>query len=103
MRVNDQQVTFNVLDAMKSRDDIEDYNLVSFMDFAIAKRLNSCYCNKEVKVVIFEELEAADITWVGKKQPFILDMHFVHLHLLNREIKPLVPSIESPLMLELKL
>ncbi|KAH9680360.1 hypothetical protein KPL71_026519 [Citrus sinensis] len=43
MRVNDQQVTFNVLDAMKSPDDIEDYR------------------------------GAANITWLGEKQPFKID------------------------------
>lgn len=46
MRVNDQQVTFNVLDAMKSPNDIEDCNFINVVDFTVAKRLNSC-CSSE--------------------------------------------------------
>ena len=65
MRVNDQQVTFNVLDTMKSPDDIEDCNIFNVMDFAVAERLNSCCSNGEFKAVAFEEpedeyLETAD-------------------------------------------
>ena len=66
MRVNDQQVTFNVLDAMKYPDNVEKCNFISVVDFIVTERLNSCCSNKEVKVVTFEELkkeklEAADI------------------------------------------
>ncbi|KAK9187570.1 hypothetical protein WN944_018968 [Citrus x changshan-huyou] len=41
-----EQVTFNVLDAMKSPNDIEDYNFINVVDFTVAKRLNSC-CSSE--------------------------------------------------------
>ena len=37
MRVNDQQVTFNVLEAMKSSDEIEDCNILSVVDFLVTK------------------------------------------------------------------
>ena len=72
MRVNDQQVTFNVLDAMQSPDEIEDCNFISVVDFVVAERLHS-YCSKEeINVVTFEELDDEDrgvakITWSGEK------------------------------------
>ena len=44
IRVNDQQVTFNILDAIKNPDEIEDCNFISVVDIAMAKRLNS-YCS----------------------------------------------------------
>ena len=36
MRVNDQQVTFNVLEAMKNPDEVEDCNFLSVVDFVVA-------------------------------------------------------------------
>ncbi|XP_024041902.1 uncharacterized protein LOC107177848 [Citrus sinensis] len=41
MRVNDQQVTFNVLDVMKSPDEIEDCNFISVVDLVVAERLHN--------------------------------------------------------------
>ncbi|KAH9681175.1 hypothetical protein KPL71_026868 [Citrus sinensis] len=78
MRVNEQQVTFNVMDAMKSLDEIEDCNFISVVDFVVAKRLHSCCSKKKVNVVTFEELddedhEAANIAWSGEKQPSRID------------------------------
>ena len=46
MRVNDQQVTFNVLDVVKSPDEVEDCNFISVVDFAVAERLSRCYSNE---------------------------------------------------------
>lgn len=42
IKVNDQQVTFNMLDAMKNPDEIKDYYSISVVDIAVTKRLNSC-------------------------------------------------------------
>ena len=47
MRVNDQQVTFNALEAMKSPDGTEDCNFMSVVDLAVAERINRC-CSTEV-------------------------------------------------------
>ena len=74
IQINDHQVTFNILDVMKSPDDVKDCNFINVVDFAIAKRLNSCYNNEEIKVVTFEELEDEDlettnIAWLGEKRP----------------------------------
>lgn len=73
MGVNDQQITFNVLDAMKSFDDVENYNFISIMDFIVTKRLTSFYSNEEIKATVFEvleneELETVDQAWLGEKQ-----------------------------------
>ena len=57
MRVNDQHVTFNVLDAMKSSDEIEDCNFISVVDFVVKERLHNCCSKKEINVVTFEELD----------------------------------------------
>ncbi|XP_052291700.1 uncharacterized protein LOC127900585 [Citrus sinensis] len=78
MRVNDQQVTFNVLDAMKSPDEIEDCNFISVVDFVVAERLHSCCSNEKINAVTFEELDdedhkATNIAWSGEKQPFRID------------------------------
>ena len=78
MRVNDQQVTFNVLDAMKNPDDIEDCNFISVVDFVVVERLHS-YCNKEeINAVTIEEFDdedhgVANIAWPWEKQPFKID------------------------------
>ena len=78
MRVNDQQVTFNVLDAMKSPDEIEDCNFISVVDFVVAEKLHSCCSKEEINVVTIKELDdedhgAANIAWSGEKQPFRID------------------------------
>ena len=107
MRVNDQQVTFNVLDIMKNPDEIEDCHFISVVDIDVRERLNNCYNKEEIKVTTFEELEEEDIAvahiaWLGKKQPVRHDRPFEYLDLSNREVKPYVPSVESPLIPELK-
>ena len=59
--MNDQQVTFNVLDAMQSPDEVEDCNYISVVDFAMTEMLNSCCSTKEeINVVTFDELEDED-------------------------------------------
>ena len=61
MRVNDQQVTFNVLEAIKSPDKAEDCNFLSVVDLAVADRINRC-CSKEViKAATFESFEEENI------------------------------------------
>ena len=99
MQVNDQQITFNILNAMKSPDDVEDYNFISVMDFIVVERLNRCCRNEKIKVVTFEEfededLETTDITWLGEKQHGRTNKQFESLDLSNREVKPSVPYIE---------
>ncbi|KAH9762816.1 hypothetical protein KPL70_000947 [Citrus sinensis] len=73
-----KQVTFNVLDVMKSPDEIENYNFISVMDFVVAERLHSCCSKEEINYVTIEELDdedhgAANIAWLGEKQHFKID------------------------------
>ena len=70
--MNDHQVTFNVLDAMKSSDEVENCNFISVMDFVVTERLNSYYNNEEINALTFEELEEEDpesinIAWLEEK------------------------------------
>lgn len=51
--MNEQQVTFNVLDAIKSPDEVEDYNFISVLDFAMTERLNSCCSKEKINVITF--------------------------------------------------
>ena len=72
MMVNDQQVTFNVLKAMKSPDEAEDYNFMSVVDLAVTERINRCCSTKVIEAVTFESLEEEDvattqIAWSGEK------------------------------------
>ena len=60
MQMNDQQVTFNVLDAIKNPNEIEDYNFISVVDFVVTEKLNSCCSKEEINTVIFEELDDED-------------------------------------------
>ena len=80
IRVNDQQVTFNVLDAIRNPDEVVDCNFVSVVDFVVVERLKSCCSKEEIKSEAFEKLEyeyqgleTTDIAWLGEKQPFIID------------------------------
>ncbi|KAH9763478.1 hypothetical protein KPL70_001188 [Citrus sinensis] len=61
MRVNDQQVTFNVLEAMKNPDELEDCNFLSVVDFVVADRIDKCCSNEINKVITFEDLEEEDV------------------------------------------
>ncbi|XP_024046599.1 uncharacterized protein LOC127900302 [Citrus sinensis] len=61
MRVNDQQVTFNVLEAMKSPDEVEDCNFLSVVDFVVADRMDRCCSNEINKVTTFEDVKEEDV------------------------------------------
>ena len=58
MRVNDQQVTFNVLEAMRNPDEVEDCNFLSAVDFVVANKMDRCYNNALDKVTTFEDVAA---------------------------------------------
>ena len=70
MRVNDQQVTLNVLEAMKNHDEAEDCNFLTVVDFIVADKVNRCCSNEIIKVATFESFEEEDVTanqidWMG--------------------------------------
>ena len=107
MRVNDQQVTFNVLEGMKNPDEAEDCNFLSVVDFVVANRIDKCCSNEIIKVANFENFEedvaANQLDWMDGKQSNRHSRFFEHLNLLDMEVKTHLPSIESLLILELKL
>ncbi|XP_024035633.1 uncharacterized protein LOC112096438 [Citrus clementina] len=59
--VNDQQVTFNVLEAMKNPDEAEDCNFLSVVDLVVADRINRCCSNEVIKVATIESFEEEDV------------------------------------------
>ena len=61
MRVNDQQVTFNVLEAMKNPDEVECCNFLSVVDFVVADRIDRCCSNEIIKVTTFEGFEEENV------------------------------------------
>ena len=61
MGVNDQQVTFNVLEEMKSLDKVKDCHFVSTIELTVTDSLSICCSNEEIKAVTFEGLEDEDI------------------------------------------
>ena len=61
IRVNDQQVTFNVLEAIKNPDEAEDCNFLSVVDFVVADRIDKCCSNEVIKVSTFESFEEEDV------------------------------------------
>ena len=108
MRVNDQQVTFNVLEAMRNPDEIEDCNFLSVVDLVVADRMDRCYSNVLDKVTTFEEVEDEDVAaiqtdWMDKQQSNRHSRVIEHLNLSDREVKTTLPSIESLPSFELKL
>ncbi|KAH9722903.1 hypothetical protein KPL70_006892 [Citrus sinensis] len=108
MRVNDQQVTFNVLEAMRNPDEIEDCNFLSVVDLVVADRMDRCCSNVLDKVTTFEDVEEKDVAaiqtdWMDKQQSNRHNRVIEHLNLSDREVKTTLPSIESPPSFELKL
>ena len=108
MRVNDQQVTFNVLEAIKNPDEAKDCNFLSVVDFVVADRIDRCCSNEVIKVVTFENFEEKDVAinqidWMEGRQSNRHSRFVEHLNLLDKEVKTTLPSIESPPILELKL
>ena len=61
MRVNDQQVTFNVLEEMKSLDEVKGCHFVSAVELVIIDSLNNWCSNEKIKAATFEELEDEDV------------------------------------------
>ena len=108
MRVNDQQVTFNILEAMKNPDEVEDCNFLSVVDFIVADRVNRCCSTEVIKVDTFERFKEEDVAvnqidWMGERQSNRHSRFVEPLNLSDMEVKTTLLSIESPPTLELKM
>ena len=93
---------------MKSPDKAEDCNFLSIVDLVVAYKINRCYSNEVIKVAIFERFEEEDVAanqidWMGEKQSNRHNRFDEPLNFSDRKVKTILPSIESPLTLELKL
>ena len=64
MRVNDQQVIFNVLEAIRNPDEVEDCNFLSVVDLVVADRMDRCCSNVLDKVITFEDIEEEDVATI---------------------------------------
>ncbi|XP_024032154.1 uncharacterized protein LOC112094726 [Morus notabilis] len=109
MRVNDEQVTFNVLKAMRSPDEVEDCSVVNVIDTFVFKELEQACYKDLLKITTLAELEEENAE-VSSELPCLearstgiaRGRQFESLGLSERELKPPRPSIEEPPFLELK-
>ena len=93
---------------MRNPDEVEDYNFLSVVDLVVADRIDRCCSNALDKVTTFEDVEEEDVTaiqtdWMDKHQFDRHNRFIEHLNLSDREVKTILPSIESPPSFELKL
>ncbi|XP_062103845.1 uncharacterized protein LOC133814960 [Humulus lupulus] len=109
MRVNDQQVTFNVFNAMKFPDEVEECSLLSVIESLAAEKFHQEVFKDGMGVSSLEELEdlseeeETQVTWVELQQPFTkFRRPFESLDLLEGNFKRPKPSIQEPPKLELK-
>ncbi|XP_062080935.1 uncharacterized protein LOC133785737 [Humulus lupulus] len=109
MRVNDQQVTFNVFNAMKFPDEVEECSRLSVIESIVAEKFHKEVFKDGMGVSSLEELEdlseeeETQVTWVELKQPFTkFGRPFESLDLSEGNFKPPKPSIQEPPKLELK-
>ncbi|XP_061348802.1 uncharacterized protein LOC133294170, partial [Gastrolobium bilobum] len=107
MRVNDEQVTFNVLKAMKYPDQVEECASMDTIDAVLLQQLKQQTEIEPLNVAIAEECANDEdkmkecLAWVDSQpiRPY-KERHFESLG--ERVIKILKPSIEEPPILKLK-
>ncbi|XP_062094211.1 uncharacterized protein LOC133800271 [Humulus lupulus] len=87
MRVNDQQVTFSVFQAMKFPDDIEECSSLSVLETLVAETFNRDICKADLGLNIFEDDEESSneeeskVTWVESSKPALkFSKHFESLN-----------------------
>ncbi|XP_062094308.1 uncharacterized protein LOC133800365 [Humulus lupulus] len=102
-------VTFNVFNAMKFPDEVEECKRLSVIESIVAEKFHKKACKDGVGVRSLEELESlseeeeSQVTWVESKQPFAkIRRSFESLNLSEGNFKPPKPSIQEPPKLELK-
>ncbi|XP_062109560.1 uncharacterized protein LOC133821053 [Humulus lupulus] len=106
MRMNDQQITFNVFNAMKFPDEIVECSSLSVIDAIVAEKLHKETCKDKMGVISLEEMsedEETQVTWVESQQHFTkFGRNFESLELSERNLKPSKRSIQEPPKLEFK-
>ncbi|KAM6543736.1 hypothetical protein CsatB_008183 [Cannabis sativa] len=109
MRVNDQKVTFNVFNAMRFPDEIEECSRISVIDSIVAEKFHKEAWKDEKFISSFDELEDLSedednqVAWLEPLQPIPnFRKPFESLELKESNFKPPKPSIQEPPKLELK-
>ncbi|XP_060969758.1 uncharacterized protein LOC133036986 [Cannabis sativa] len=109
MRVNDQKVTFNVFNAMRFPDEIEECSRLSVIDSIVAESFHKKVWKDKRVISSLEDLEAlsedeeTQVAWVEPMQPFPkFKRSFESLELKESNFNPPKPSIQEPPKLELK-
>ncbi|KAA3458682.1 Retrovirus-related Pol polyprotein from transposon 17.6 [Gossypium australe] len=108
MWVNDQQITFNVFDAIKCADENEECHGIGFIDTIVEEELvQFCHNNYDNEVDPFELTEVGIIEELGelmetKKLENRSRRSFESFDLSDHSFKTHRPSIENPSTLELK-
>ena len=108
MRVQDEQVTFNVFKAMKFPDYVEECSYVSVVESLAQEGLESkCFDDPLERILLFDSQEEEDeddhIAWLeANSQGLRTRKNFESLELSSRVFKAPSPSVEEPPELELK-
>ena len=107
MRVNDQEVTFNIFDALKYPDEgSEECSFVKTIDSLVQKQICREQDNFKEELAQFEDgklLEEEKLEFIEEKQAIPRwTKRYESLELTSENFKENVPSIEKPLVLELK-
>ncbi|KAL5570855.1 hypothetical protein UlMin_020452 [Ulmus minor] len=107
MRVQDEQVTFNVFQSMKFPSDIEECSVISLADSLVAEQLERC-CEDSLQSVMLDDSNLEDEieeewAWIEAKQGVGKQkMQFESLDMSAREFKLPKFSIDESPALELK-
>ncbi|KAL5554675.1 hypothetical protein UlMin_042076 [Ulmus minor] len=107
MRVQDENVTFNVFQALKFPNDVEECSTLSLVDSLVSERFEEC-CSNSVQLAVYDNSNLEDkaeeeYAWMETKQDIRKQrVQFEPLDLSFREFKLPKSSIEEPPALELK-
>ncbi|XP_061371387.1 uncharacterized protein LOC133313977 [Gastrolobium bilobum] len=109
MRFNDEQITFNVLNAMKYPSQMEECSAIEDADEPLLQQQEPKTEKEPLEIVIAEEgaidkeeMEAC-LAWIDVEPVMSFkERHFESLNLQERKAQPPKPSIEEPPVLELK-
>ncbi|KAL5550171.1 hypothetical protein UlMin_000347 [Ulmus minor] len=102
MRVQDEKVTFNVFQAMKFPNEVEECSALSLVDSLVSERFAEC-CSSPMQLAMgensdSEEQAEVECSWAETKQRIQVEP----LDMSSREFKLPKSSIEEPPTLELK-
>ncbi|KAL5563392.1 hypothetical protein UlMin_033139 [Ulmus minor] len=102
MRVQDEKVTFNVFQAMKFPNEVEECSALSLVDSLVSEKFTEC-CSSPIQSAVcensdLEEQAEVECSWTETKQRIQAEP----LNMSSREFKLPKSSVEEPPTLELK-